>query len=102
MAKKTNLTPTQRKAIYITWHYTTHGIAYMKHILTAFYRKDFKIGDEQSKPLDQEKLQTYWDNPNLRVAEDGFLFEKVFLSRLQRRCNQTSILAATKRQNGRR
>jgi transcriptional regulator with AAA-type ATPase domain len=78
MAKKTNPTPTQRKAIYITWHYTTHGIAYMKHILTAFYRKDFKIGDEQSKPLDQEKLQTYWDNPNLRVAEDGFLFEKVF------------------------
>jgi len=25
------------KNIYITWHYTTHGIAYLKHILSAFY-----------------------------------------------------------------
>lgn len=28
------------KNYYITWHYTTHGIAYLKHILSCFYEKD--------------------------------------------------------------
>ncbi|MCR5455430.1 MAG: sigma 54-interacting transcriptional regulator [Bacteroidales bacterium] len=26
--------------IFITWHYTTHGIAYLKHILSCFYEKN--------------------------------------------------------------
>ena len=74
MAKKEK----PRKAIYITWHYTTHGIAYMKHVLTAFYQGAYKIGGDKSTPLDQEKLQIYWDKPELRNPNDGFLFEKVF------------------------
>lgn len=26
--------------IYITWHYTTHGIAYLKHVLSCFYEQN--------------------------------------------------------------
>ena len=26
--------------VFITWHYTTHGVAYLKHILSCFYEKN--------------------------------------------------------------
>ena len=27
------------KHVLVTWHYTTHGIAYLKHILSAFHKE---------------------------------------------------------------
>jgi transcriptional regulator with AAA-type ATPase domain len=68
----------QPKAIYITWHYSTHGMAYLKHILTAFYLERYKIGDAKSDYLSQDELQYTWDEAENRQPEKGFLFEKVF------------------------
>lgn len=68
----------QPKAIYITWHYSTHGMAYLKHILTAFYLGKYKAGQERSDYLSQDELQYSWDDEAGRSLKDGFLFEKVF------------------------
>lgn len=59
---------------YITWHYTTHGVAYLKHILSCFYQE----GKLQKKiyfdDLNQMKLNTVFDKPK---DQDGFVFDKV-------------------------
>lgn len=53
------------KKVYITWHYTTHGIAYMKHILSAFYIN-------QRKNLEQERLDKVFDE-----SQEGFRFDEI-------------------------
>ncbi len=69
----------QRKQenIYITWHYTTHGTAYLKHVLAAFYCGKVKVSDIQTsvvEPLDQNELNSAFD-----VSQNtGFLFDKVY------------------------
>lgn len=65
-----------KKTLFITWHYTTHGIAYLKHILTAFFRGDYRLGEEEKSGLSQEELQVYWNEAAHR--QEGFLFDKVF------------------------
>jgi len=62
------------KNIYITWHYTTHGVAYLKHILSKFY----KLGSIPDKNLvldnlDQVELNEVFSQPK----KDGFLFDEV-------------------------
>lgn len=58
------------KNIYITWHYTTHGVAFLKHILSKYYR------DGDSLPalgLEQEELNSVFDHPK----ENAFIFDEV-------------------------
>jgi transcriptional regulator with AAA-type ATPase domain len=61
------------KNIYITWHYTTHGVAYFKHILSEFYRQGLPNKSISFDNLNQEELNTVFDNP----TEHGFLFDEV-------------------------
>ncbi len=74
-AKTPKKRESQKKTLFISWHYTTHGIAYLKHILTAFYRGDYQLGDERKSGLSQEELQAYWDEEARR--QSGFVFDKV-------------------------
>ena len=64
------------KNIYITWHYTTHGIAYLKHILSAFYCKICKVDDKliRHENINQDEMNTVFDTP----LHSGFLFDKVY------------------------
>jgi transcriptional regulator with AAA-type ATPase domain len=61
------------KNVYITWHYTTHGVAYFKHILSEFYRRDLPNKSIVFDNLNQEELNAVFDNP----TENGFLFNEV-------------------------
>lgn len=64
------------KNIFITWHYTTHGIAYCKHILSAFYNRPIK---ELQKTIDwsglsQVRLQeTFGQKP-----QKGMVFDEIY------------------------
>ena len=49
--------------IYISWHYTTHGIAYLKHVLSAFYTKEVVIGEDfiiETKGRPNESFPIRW------------------------------------------
>jgi transcriptional regulator with AAA-type ATPase domain len=61
------------KNIYVTWHYTTHGVAYLKHVLSAFYTQKSITGKIGLNQLDQVSLNEMFDNPD----KDGFVFDKV-------------------------
>ncbi|MCS6795210.1 MAG: sigma-54 factor interaction domain-containing protein [Raineya sp.] len=62
------------KNIYITWHYTTHGVAYLKHILSRFYLFEKLPSEELNlRDLDQEELNLVFDNPK----QNGFVFDEV-------------------------
>jgi len=70
------------KNTYITWHYTTHGVAYLKHILSVFY----KLGNIPNKinliDLKQADLNTVFDEPR---KKNEFLFDEViYLTASQR------------------
>lgn len=62
------------KNIYITWHYTNYGVAYLKHILSKFYLLG-KIPEENIylSGLDQVALNHVFDKP----VKNGFLFDEV-------------------------
>lgn len=61
--------------IYIQIHFTTHGIAYAKHILSYYYNHPPINGENISaKDLSQENLNDVFDNK----AKSGFVFKKVF------------------------
>jgi transcriptional regulator with AAA-type ATPase domain len=67
--------------IFVTWHYTTHGTAFLKHILSAFnqkYKADEYIADKEINldSLNQEKLAVQFDFP--QKVNKGFLFDKVY------------------------
>ena len=70
------------KNTYITWHYTTHGVAYLKHILSEFYLLG-NIPNEISLPnLSQSDLNIVFDKPKSKGA---FLFDDViYLTGTQR------------------
>ena len=61
------------KNIYITWHYTNHGVAYLKHILSQFYLNTKIPSNVQFGNLDQEELnETFnYDSTN------GFVFDEI-------------------------
>lgn len=62
------------KNIYITWHYTTHGVAYLKHILSRFYLfENLPIENLNLIQLDQEELNSTFDNPK----QNGFVFDEI-------------------------
>jgi transcriptional regulator with AAA-type ATPase domain len=62
------------KNIYITWHYTTHGVAYLKHILSKFYVLE-KLPSEKLdlSQLEQEELNSIFDSP----IQKGFMFDEI-------------------------
>ena len=55
--------------IFITWHYTTHGIAYLKHILSAFYKETVSF-----KNLNAENISQMEMNNVFGKFSNGFLF----------------------------
>ncbi len=61
------------KNIYITWHYTTHGIAYFKHILSAFYKNGIEGDSFPIKSLNQEDLNDFFDSTDSK----GFKFDEI-------------------------
>lgn len=62
--------------IYITWHYTTHGIAYLKHLLSAFYCKKCSVTD---KFITQHGISQFEMNDIFNhTLNNGFLFDKVY------------------------
>lgn len=61
------------KKIFVSWHYTTHGVAYLKHILSRFYLERGLPDQLKFEGLDQEELSKAF---NLEV-EDGFIFDEV-------------------------
>jgi transcriptional regulator with AAA-type ATPase domain len=72
---------TKKENIFVSWHYTAHGIAWLKHILSVFNNKfynntnisDIKINLER---LNQENLAPHFDNSN--AVKKGFVFDKVY------------------------
>lgn len=62
--------------VFITWHYTTHGVAYLKHILSEFYRRTFVLSQQPIKWKDLE--QAYLNKEFNEVNKKGFLFDKVY------------------------
>lgn len=63
--------------IYITWHYTTHGIAYLKHVLSAFYTGKARLDQSPIavEGLSQEEMNEVFSQP---PSPSGFLFDKVY------------------------
>ncbi len=67
----------KKEIIFITWHLTSHGMAYFKHILSGFYsqkiysRKEGWLKD--SVEIEQEKL-----NEIFSKNQKGFTFDKVY------------------------
>ncbi len=62
------------KNTYITWHYTTHGVAYLKHILSKFYLLK-KLPSEKLdlSQLEQKVLNSIFDSP----IQNGFVFDEI-------------------------
>jgi len=61
--------------VYITWHYTSHGIAYFKHILSAFYSGKCSVNDKKilTTGISQDQMNTVFDS-----KKNGFLFDKIY------------------------
>ena len=60
--------------IYIQIHFTTHGIAYFKHILSHYFIHPPTSDDISGRNLNQEDLNKVFDKPN----ENGFSFDRVY------------------------
>ncbi len=63
------------KKVYITWHYTTHGIAYLKHVLSAFYQKGLPEKNIHFENLEQIELMDVFDSP--KNDYNKFKFDEV-------------------------
>ena len=62
------------KNTYITWHYTTHGVAFLKHILSKFYLLEKLQTDKLNlSRLEQEELNSTFDTP----IQNGFVFDEI-------------------------
>lgn len=61
------------KNTYITWHYTSHGVAFLKHILSKFYVLEKLPSEINFKGLNQEELNLTFDTQ----LKDGFLFDEI-------------------------
>ncbi len=61
------------KNIYITWHYTTHGISYLKNILAQFHQEKNLAEKIHWGNLDQKKLDEYFTHS----VNNGFLFDEI-------------------------
>ena len=77
----------KKENIFISWHYTTHGIAYLKHVLSAFYRyNDINIYKQNN--LTQEDM-----NKTFSIEQgERFIFDKVYyLSTPQKTFDKLSL-----------
>ena len=65
-----------KKRVYISWHYTTHGIAYLKHIFSAFYSNSIDINEVnfKKKGISQSLMNDVFEKER---NNKGFLFDKV-------------------------
>ncbi|MEA3452435.1 MAG: sigma 54-interacting transcriptional regulator [Bacteroidota bacterium] len=63
----------ENENIFITWHYTTHGIAYLKHILSAFYKRVVTVDTINADNVSQKEMNAVFDKKT-----NGFLFNKVY------------------------
>lgn|GEM_PF-628289 len=63
----------EMKTIYLSWHYTTHGVAYLKHILSQFYLIEKLPENLYFDKLQQDKLNEVFS----KSRESGFLFDQV-------------------------
>ncbi len=63
------------KNIYLSWHYTTHGMAYLKHILSAFYCEKVSLKD---KLIDCREIEQIEMNEVFSQIKNGFLFDRVY------------------------
>ncbi len=61
------------KTIYITWHYTTHGVAYLKHVLSAFY---VRCKDLPQK-IEWLQIEKEGIEPAFSEQKKGFLFDEI-------------------------
>ncbi len=61
------------ETIYISWHFTTHGIAYLKHILSAFYVNIISSENLNAHDISQEEMSLVFENPR-----KGFVFDKIY------------------------
>lgn len=62
------------KTTYITWHYTTHGTAYLKHIISKFYIYGLDKENISCRELNQIELN---DTFSMDPTEKGFLFDEI-------------------------
>ncbi len=61
------------KTVYITWHYTTHGVAYLKHVLSAFYVRCKSLTQKiEWLQIDKEEIE-----PAFNEQKKGFLFDEI-------------------------
>ena len=62
--------------IYIQWHFTTHGLAYFKHILSAFYSGKCSLKQRKifAEKLSQEAMNKIFD----KATGKGFVFDKIY------------------------
>jgi len=62
--------------IYITWHYTNHGIAFLKHVLGCFYNGICKLNSTKilANNIEQDEINNVFDSK----IENGFVFNKVY------------------------
>jgi len=64
------------KNIYITWHYTNYGIAFLKHVL-AFFFSNKRLLD--NKNIERERIcQLEMNQIFDQKTSEGFLFDKIF------------------------
>jgi transcriptional regulator with PAS, ATPase and Fis domain len=64
------------RRIYLSWHYTTHGVAYLKHVLSAFHSKLSSIDSQiHIDGIDQIAMNGVFDNRK----RGGFVFDEVIL-----------------------
>jgi transcriptional regulator with AAA-type ATPase domain len=61
------------KNLYITWHYTTHGVSFLKNILSQFHLLKKLPESILFENLDQDQLNKEFDLP-IKV---GFLFDEI-------------------------
>ncbi|WP_156001835.1 sigma 54-interacting transcriptional regulator [Saprospira grandis] len=65
-----------KENIYISWHYTTHGTAFLQHQLAAFWRGELQLSE---KPLYKEGLcQLELSEAFSASRQPGFLFDRVY------------------------
>lgn len=78
MPKISEMKKKKNKYVFVTWHYTTHGIAYLKHILSAFYKRNTQdtvpdLSINSSDTFNQEDMNYYFNDPR----ENGFKFDEI-------------------------
>jgi Sigma-54 interaction domain len=62
------------KNIFITWHYTTYGIAYFKHILSECFNRSIENTHILWENIAQNESNSIFEGPKKK----GFLFDKIY------------------------